>query len=152
MKRAARRFHGVRVGPEERALLQRLHVELGGGAHTFSETLREAAVVFAAFLLGEKPPAITYQRERRRRQQLQQRLLSRAAAVSSGSASTAFCPRSQDREHCGHHSCCWCRATNTGSIPLDSEDFAHGGPAVAGPDAALGWGVLPRRTPIGGGL
>jgi hypothetical protein len=89
MKRAARRFHGVRVGPEERALIQRLHLELGGGAHTFSETLRESAVLFAAFLLGERPPLITYQRERRRRQQLQQRLLSRAAELSSGTASPA---------------------------------------------------------------
>jgi len=74
----------VRLGPLEDDLVRRLHLALGGGAHSLSETFREAAVLLSAFLLEERPPPITYQRERRRRQQIQERLLRRAAALGSG--------------------------------------------------------------------
>jgi len=77
MKRARERCLCVRIGHREEELCRRAHLPLGGGAHSFSETFREAAVVLFAFLLDERPPPVTYQRERRRRQQIQERLVRR---------------------------------------------------------------------------
>jgi len=101
MKRARERCLCVRVGPREEDLCRRVHLLLGGGAHSFSETFREAAVVLFAFLLDERPPPVTYQRERRRRQQIQERLLRRAEALSSGAASPALEPPGADAGHQG---------------------------------------------------
>jgi hypothetical protein len=89
MKRARERCLCVRIGPREEELYRRVNLLLGGGAHSFSETFREAAVVLFAFLLDERPPPVTYQRERRRRTQIQERLLRRAEALGSGVASPA---------------------------------------------------------------
>lgn len=89
MNRARERCLCVRVGPREEELFRRAHLLLGGGAHSFSETFREAAVVLFAFLLDERPPPVTYQRERRRRQQIHERLLRRVEALNSGVASPA---------------------------------------------------------------
>jgi len=77
----------IRVSPQEEELFRQLHRLLGGGAHSFSETFREAAVLFSAFVLEQRPPPITFQRERYPRKQLQERLLRRAEALSSGVAS-----------------------------------------------------------------
>ena len=85
MNRAKRkRYFCIRISPLEEELFRRLHLLLGGGAHSLSETFREAAVMLAAYLLEERHPPITYQRERRRRQQIQERLLRLAETLKSG--------------------------------------------------------------------
>src|SRR5262245_1603073 len=74
----------IRVSPQEEELFRQLHRLLGGGAHSFSETFREAAVLFSAFVLEQRPPPITFQRERSPRQPLPERLWRRAEALNSG--------------------------------------------------------------------